>query len=119
MKTVLVVEDTEDLRELFMEVLRQEGYQALGAENGQEALVIVSTTIADLCLVLLDLMMPVMDGEIFLKILRETYQAVALPVIVMSASVSERGVPGAARCMKKPVVPGVLVSVVREYCGPP
>lgn len=38
MKTVLVVEDTDDLRELFVEALEQDGYSALGAENGEKAL---------------------------------------------------------------------------------
>jgi two-component system, chemotaxis family, chemotaxis protein CheY len=119
MKTILVVEDTEDLRELFMEVLRREGYEVVGAENGQEALTILSASLAEPCLVLLDLMMPVMDGETFLRTLQETPDGATLPVIVVSATVGDRYIPGAAGLVKKPVAPSVLVNIVRDCCGPP
>jgi CheY-like chemotaxis protein len=119
MKTVLVVEDTEDLRELFMEVLSREGYGVLGAENGQEALAVLATTHAELCLVLLDLMMPIMDGETFLRALQDRPRWLALPVIVVSAAAGGCCVPGARTFVKKPVAPSVLAEVVRERCGPP
>jgi CheY-like chemotaxis protein len=119
MKTVLVVEDTDDLRDLFVEVLRHQGYRVLGAENGQEALDILRSEINEPCLVLLDMMMPVMDGEEFLQSLDETHRAAALPIIVVSATVSNEGVPGTAGFVKKPVAPEVLITLVREYCGAP
>ena len=119
MKTVLVVEDTEDLRELFMEVLRRAGYQVLGAENGQVALDILDAALEPPSLVLLDLMMPVMDGATFMRILHEADRAPAPPVIVVSATIGARGVPGAASLLKKPVASGVLLDVVRDCCGPP
>jgi CheY-like chemotaxis protein len=119
MKTILVVEDTEDLRELFMEVLRREGYRVLGAENGREALDTLRSMVDEPCLVLLDMMMPVMDGQMFLNTLHETHHAAALPILVVSAAISEKGVPGATGFVKKPVVPEVLTTLVRQYCGPP
>lgn len=67
---------------------------------------------------LLDLMMPVVDGVTFLQILNEQRTA-ALPGIVVSAVCGDREVPGAARLVKKPVAPSVLVDVVRDCCGPP
>jgi hypothetical protein len=47
------------------------------------------------------------------------HRAAALPVVVISASVGEKGVPGATRFMRKPVPADVLVTLVREYCGTP
>lgn len=119
MKTVLVVDDTEDLRELFMEVLRRAGYQVLGAENGQVALEMLDAAIEPPALVLLDLMMPVMDGATFLKILHEADRAPAPPVIVVSATIGTRDVPGVAGLLKKPVASAVLLDVVRDCCGSP
>lgn len=116
MKTVLVVEDVEDLRDLFMEVLRDEGYRVLAAKNGREALEILHSEVSEPCLVLLDMMMPVMDGHGFLSALHETHRAAPLPVIVVSA-VSETAVKGTSGFVRKPVAPDVLISVVREYCG--
>lgn len=117
MKTVLIVEDTEDLRELFMEVLRQNGYRVLGAENGREALDVLKAEVSEPCLVLLDMMMPVMDGRTFVESLHAAHRAATLPVIVVSASVTEEGVPGTNGFVKKPVAPDVLLALVRAYCG--
>lgn len=117
-KTVLVVEDTDDLRELFVQVLAAEGYNALSAENGQEALKQLGSLGDAPCLVLLDIMMPVMDGYEFLAALRENHQLAALPIVVLSATVTET-VSGAKRVIKKPVSPETLISLVREFCGAP
>jgi CheY-like chemotaxis protein len=117
MKTVLVVEDIEDLRDLFVEVLRDEGYRVLGARNGSEALEILRTEVNEPCLVLLDMMMPIMDGHGFLSALHNTHRAAALPVIVVSAVVGEKAVKGTRGFVKKPVAPDVLIALVREYCG--
>ena len=117
MKTVLIVEDTEDLRELFMEVLRQDGYRVLGAENGREALDVLSAEGSEPCLVLLDMMMPVMDGKTFIESLHAAHRAATLPVVVVSATVGDKGVPGTSGFVKKPVAPDVLIALVRAYCG--
>jgi CheY-like chemotaxis protein len=119
MKTVLVVEDTADLRELFMEILQHQGYRVLGAVNGQEALDVLSAEIDQPCLVLLDMMMPVMDGQAFLQSLDATHRAAALPIIIVSAVASEGGVQGTRGFVKKPVGADVLINLVREYCGVP
>jgi two-component system chemotaxis response regulator CheY len=116
MKTVLVVEDVDDLRDLFVEVLRDEGYRVLSAKNGSEALEILRAEVNEPCLILLDMMMPIMDGHGFLGALHDTHRAASLPVIVVSA-VSENAVRGTSGFVKKPVAPDVLISLVREYCG--
>lgn len=117
MKTVLVVEDTEDLRELFVELLREAGYEARGAENGRAALAELEKLGDEPCLILLDLMMPIMDGHAFIEALRVTHRLAALPVVVVSAAKEE--VRGARKVMKKPVAADAMLKVVAEFCGMP
>lgn len=114
-KTVLVVEDTEDLRELFMDVLVDAGYAARGAENGREALDVLAAMPEKPCVVLLDMMMPVMDGAEFLEAVHAMPQLAALPIIVVSAATTK--VPaGVRKVMKKPVAVDALLNVVSQFC---
>ena len=83
MGTVLVVEDSAPAREVVMRILRREGYTVIGASDGVEAWDSVHTTIPDL--VLLDLMMPGMDGMTLLTKLRKEPGLKDLPVIMLSA----------------------------------
>ena len=83
MSTILVVEDNPSNRQPMARLLRAEGYETLCVDNGQSALEALSFMTPDL--VLLDLMMPVMDGLEFLKILRQNSMWAALPVIVCTA----------------------------------
>jgi CheY-like chemotaxis protein len=83
MGTVLVVEDSAPAREVVMRILRREGYTVIGASDGVEAWDSVHTTIPDL--VLLDLMMPGMDGITLLTKLRKEPGLKDLPVIMLSA----------------------------------
>lgn len=62
--------------------------------------------------------MPVMDGYEFLAALRENHQVAALPIVVLSATVTE-SISGAMRVIKKPVSPAALIRLVHEVCGPP
>ncbi len=82
---LLVVEDDPDLREVLADVLRETGYEVAEAGNGLDALEHLRRAPARPDLIVLDLMMPVMDGWTF----RETQLAddalAAIPVIVVSA----------------------------------
>ena len=89
---VLVVEDDEATRRVVQRTLKQAGFVVDEAGNGAEALKRVAAARPDL--VLLDLMMPVMDGFEFLRQLRQREGGVDLPVIVLTArelSTQERG----------------------------
>lgn len=114
-KTVLVVEDTEDLRELFIDVLAGAGYSAQGAENGREALDVLATMPERPCVVLLDMMMPVMDGAEFLNAIHADPKLAALPVVVVSAA-STKMPDGVQKVMKKPVAIDALLDAVSEFC---
>lgn len=81
-KKVLIVEDDESIRSLYADILKAEHYEVLIAENGQIGLDSIQKNHPDL--VLLDLMMPVMDGKTMLRTLRTMPEFETLPVIVLT-----------------------------------
>ena len=80
---ILVVEDTAIAREPLVKLLRFEGYRSSGASNGQEAWDALPTTKPDL--ILLDILMPVMNGLEFLGMIRTDERWADLPVVVLTA----------------------------------
>lgn len=118
MKRVLVVEDDQAIRETLRMLLELEGYRVITATNGQEALGLLKT-IEPPCLILLDLMMPVMNGWDFLKARSSDAALEAIPVIVVSAANAGSLVfpPGADALVRKPVDVDVLLKAVRDWCG--
>ncbi|HWZ91567.1 MAG TPA: response regulator [Polyangiaceae bacterium] len=112
--TVLIVEDEEDLREMMRDALELSGFTVVTAQEGQDALEKISK-IEQLCLVLLDLLMPGMNGWEFFEKLRQRPELAAVPVVVHS-SLPHRAPAGVTRVLQKPVLLDQLVSVVREYC---
>jgi CheY-like chemotaxis protein len=116
MKTVLVVDDNEDLREVAVEALRREGYRVLEAGNGKRALEILAELEQAPSVVLLDITMPVMNGRQFLAALADRPLLASIPVIVLSA-IGGEDVRGASRMLRKPVTAEALVGVARQYCG--
>ena len=113
--TVLVVEDEQELREMMREALELNGYSVATAQEGQEALEAIPK-IENLCLVLLDLLMPGMNGWDFFMKLRELPEFASVPVVVHS-SAADRAPDGVTRVLKKPVELNRLLSVVGEYCA--
>jgi len=81
---ILVVEDEPAIRDLIAMLLTDEGYEPLVASNGAVALDLVRQTPPRL--ILLDLMMPVMDGRAFLRACRAEALCQDVPVVVMSAA---------------------------------
>ena len=87
-KQILIVEDNELNRIMLSEILSKE-YEILQAENGQVALEILKQHKESITLILLDVMMPVMDGYTFLDIVKKDKQLSLIPVIVMTQGDSE------------------------------
>ncbi|WP_372369865.1 response regulator [Candidatus Uabimicrobium sp. HlEnr_7] len=81
--SILIVEDDQDMQEMMMRSLEKQGYTAIVAENGQSALQKIEKNVPDL--ILLDLLMPQMDGFEFLVKLRTDSQWQNIPVVVVSA----------------------------------
>jgi CheY-like chemotaxis protein len=113
--TVLVVEDEEDLREMVRDALELNGYAVVTASDGQDALGKLAD-IDQLCLILLDLLMPGMNGWDFVEVLRKRSELAAVPVVVHS-SATGNAPAGVTRVLQKPVMFEHLLSVVREYCA--
>jgi CheY-like chemotaxis protein len=112
--TVLVVEDEDDLRESMQEALTLNGYTVVAAHDGQEAIAALGS-IEHCCLVLLDLVMPVMDGWTFYAQMQARPAFAAIPVVVHTSAPG--GAPtGVARVVRKPLELAGLLSLVREFC---
>jgi CheY-like chemotaxis protein len=114
--TILVVEDDAEIRELVADVLTEGGYSVVQAANGQEALDYLRERRPEPCVILLDLMMPVLSGPELLEILVEDQRLAALPVIVVSAIADRGTAPGVKRFLRKPISATTLRKVVAEYC---
>ena len=82
-KHVLIVEDDDSLREILEEVLNEEGYRAIATQDGLEALDWLSALPVDLIIV--DILMPHLDGPELIKQVRQTSQWAAIPILVLSA----------------------------------
>jgi CheY-like chemotaxis protein len=83
MAKILIVDDHEDARESQAILFRDDGHTVTCAPNGREALAVVLTDLPDV--VLLDLMMPEMDGPSFLEVVRSYLRIQSLPVVVLTA----------------------------------
>jgi len=82
--TILIVDDTTDLRESLREFLSMEGYNVSTASNGEQALrMLTNGTLADL--IITDVVMPVMDGIELIRTLRQHETLQSIPVIIFSA----------------------------------
>jgi DNA-binding response OmpR family regulator len=81
-KKVLIVEDDGYIRDAYAEMLRSEGFEVITAENGQAGLEAVKANKPNL--ILLDLMLPIMDGKQMLHAVREIPEFKTLPVIVLT-----------------------------------
>jgi CheY-like chemotaxis protein len=113
---VLVVEDDLEIRESLLEVLEEAGYAAQGAANGRAALTALAQGPKP-GLILLDLMMPVLDGAGFREAQLADPEIAHIPVVIISAyhdvPTSARQL-GVSRALKKPIDLDQLLALVGE-----
>src|SRR5262245_8785229 len=109
-RTVLVVDDDEDIRESLREVLEAEKYAVCTAADGRGALEVLAAAARRPSLILLDLMMPGMNGWEFLKAIKADAGFAQIPVVVLSASHSR--VEAATSVLRKPIALDTLLHVV-------
>ena len=113
---VLVIEDDEGLREMMAQLLTLEGFQTATVANGQEALAYLHAS-SKPEVILLDLMMPVMDGWEFRRHQQADPALAGVPVIVLSALDQTRAaMVDAEAYLKKPLDFDRLLDLVRQYC---
>jgi CheY-like chemotaxis protein len=115
---ILVVEDDATIREVLVEVLGEHGYDAVGAANGREALDTLAASTDLPCVILLDLMMPIMDGRTFREEQLQSPDLSDIPVIVISAHLDHTVASdlNAAAYLRKPVRLAEVLSSVKTYC---
>ena len=114
--TILVVDDNDDIRELFVARLAQEGFRALGASSGPQALERIAAAVPSL--ILLDVSMPGMSGLEVLARVRETHSPVQLPIMMVTARTESEDIVealglGANDYVTKPIDLPVVLARVR------
>jgi CheY-like chemotaxis protein len=117
-KRVLVVEDDEDVREALTTFLEGEGHLVTEAAHGADALTRLRGP-DEICLIVLDLWMPVMDGWQFRAAQKKDPALAAVPVVVITADPSAKLRArdfGEAGWMTKPIDFGRLLELVNEHC---
>ena len=120
MKTVLVVDDEPVLRILLREILQEEGYSVIDAADGRSMLELLQVQGVRPDLVLMDVMMPGIDGREAYQALRSRMDMPDLPVVMMSAAVQpSRLDPSIAAFLRKPFDLTELVDLVAHVIGPP
>jgi CheY-like chemotaxis protein len=121
---VLIVEDDADTREMLALMLATQGFHAVGAEDGLEALHLLRTVRHRApeipCLVLLDLKMPRLGGGEFRRAQLGDPTVASVPVAVMSGAVDAEQraqALGAVATVTKPIDMDILLQIVKRYCA--
>lgn len=116
--TVLLVDDNDDAREALAFLIEKDGPEVVQARNGREALRILEQGLRP-CLILLDLMMPQLDGWAFRGEQRKLAGAEDVPVVIYSASPTvsdDARALGVAGWLQKPLDFDELLDTVRRHC---
>jgi CheY-like chemotaxis protein len=124
-REIVIVDDHEAVRDALLGMVEEAGYLAVGFSNATSALVRIAEHRP--ALVLLDMMMPQVDGADFLRRLAQMQQARTVPVIVVSAighllqglRKAEVDAAGVAAVLPKPVSYTVLIDAIQQVIGPP
>lgn len=116
-KTILVVDDYASVRFYHANLLRQSGFKCIDARDGYEALEKIRQNHVDL--ILLDLIMPKMTGEEFIKRIRASAEHAAIPLLVITSESVEdqiRLIAGTGKIgfAVKPLIPASLLESVRK-----
>ncbi len=113
---VLVIEDDHDARVALRNILEEEGYRVVSVTDGRRALDTLERMRAEPPqLILLDLMLPVMDGWQFIERLRAAHGLSQIPIAVISAF--EREPPeGVVEYLRKPIKLEALLRLVARHC---
>jgi CheY-like chemotaxis protein len=114
-RTVLVVEDDWDLSYSIKTIIEDQGWRAICASNGREALALLEEERPVLMLV--DLFMPVMNGVELLKVIKRNARLAAIPRVIMTAANDRMiGVKEDVPVLYKPVDVDALSRLLRQYC---
>lgn len=118
---ILVIEDDDAIRESIVEVLSEEGYEVHSAIHGEEGMRVLES-IPGPTLVLLDMMMPIMNGWQFIDAEKKRTRFTDISVVILSAVPEDRALLGdddllpVEGLLRKPIDVDKLLSVVGQYC---
>ena len=115
MKLVMIVEDDVEISEILKETLELALYKTLTASNGKEALELLNKTKQLPDLILLDLMMPVMNGWEFAAAVKQNRKFTAIPILVVSAFIDNATFLDSVGYLEKPIILSELLSVVKSH----
>jgi len=115
-KTILIIEDDELIREMLKMFYDGEGFETHVASNGLEGFNVLKK-INKPCLILLDLMMPVMDGWEFLSLYNKTASNLKAPVVVISAFADQAKKINADGFINKPIDLEILSRITNQFCN--
>jgi len=118
---VLIIEDDEDIRESLVDVLHDHGYAPTSAVHGLDALRKLSDPAARPNLILLDLMMPVMDGRAFREKQLSDPALASIPVVIISAFRDQDRMVSSlkpAAFLPKPIDLPTLLRMIEDYSVP-
>lgn len=119
-RVVFVVDDDPSIRETLADLLAEEGYHVVTAMNGAEALDKLRTpSQARPCVILLDLMMPFMNGQQFYAEQQRDAQLASIPIVVISADggVKQKAVSFGGEYLAKPVRIEAVLQVIDRHCS--
>jgi CheY-like chemotaxis protein len=119
---IVIVEDDIDVRETLAEVLSEEGYEIAAFAGGQAALQHLQSVEVLPALILLDLMMPTMDGWQFRQAQKQFQKLQKVPTVILSAdgNIDRNMLALAANgYLRKPIHIKTLLQLVESFCGPP
>jgi CheY-like chemotaxis protein len=120
-RTVLVVDDDEDLLDVLRQVIEEERFRVLTARDGEEALRLLASGETP-CVILLDLKMPGMDGSEFRRRQSENPRTAQIPVVGFTGVADGEGEAARlalASFLRKPVHLHQLLETVAHYCSDP
>jgi CheY-like chemotaxis protein len=115
-KNILVIEDNKEIQDSLKVALEVEGYNVFTADNGKEGLEALNKMPTP-CVILLDLMMPVMNGWEFVDEISKDIMLSSIPVVVVSAFGDKKGTPKTEGYIQKPVDLDALLNTVSKHCG--
>src|SRR6185312_5888276 len=119
-KMIFVVDDDKAIRETLEDLLQDEGYSVVTAMNGQEALQkLRADSSRRPCVILLDLMMPVMNGGDFYAAQQNDPALSSTPVVVISAAghISVKAKPFGGDYLAKPIRIETVLNAIERHCA--
>jgi len=114
-KNILIIEDNKEIQDAIKMALEIDGFKVFTANNGKEGIDILGK-IPTPSLILLDLLMPVMNGWEFMEELNKDIMHSTIPVVIVSALADKQTIPNASEYIQKPIDLDKLLKIAEKHC---